>query len=107
MFKSFIEYVFNNFPESEAKKLANSFIENLVSKYSRTNHGFTCTDYDTAMCCWTRAMADKRNVRVDHYNDIFLIKETGCERIFSDNTSINRFVVSEAIVKVYCRINCC
>ena len=36
---------------------------------------------------------------MDHYNDIFFIREQQIECIFSDNTSINRFVVSEAILK--------
>ena len=61
-FKSFMKYIFDEYPESEAKKLANSFIGELGRKYNRTNCGFTCTEYDTAMCCWTRAMADKRNM---------------------------------------------
>ena len=106
-FRSYIKYIFDNFSESEAKKLANSFIGELGRKYNKINHGFTCTDYDTAMCCWTRAMADKRNVTIDHYNNIFLIKEQTCERIFSDNTSINRFVVSEAILKCLQLIETC
>ena len=106
-FKSFIKYIFDEFPECEAKKLANSFIGELGRKYNKINHGFTCTDYDTAMCCWTRAMADNRNLTIDHYNDIFLIKEQTCERVFSDNTSINQFIVSEAILKCLQLIETC
>ena len=48
-FKKFMEYLFNEFPEAEAKRLANSFIGELGRKYNRTNMGFTCTEYDTAM----------------------------------------------------------
>ena len=44
-------------------------------------------------------MAEGRNVTVDHHNGLFFIREQQVERIFSDNTSINRFVVSEAILK--------
>lgn len=36
-----------------------------------------------------------------------MIKEQACERIFSDNTSINRFVVSEAILKCLQLIESC
>ena len=106
-FKCFMEYLFNEFPENEAKRLANSFIGELGRKYNKTNCGFTCTEYETAMCCWTRAMAEGRNVTVNSFNDIFLIKEQSCERIFSDNTSINRFVVSEAILKLLELIRVC
>ena len=67
-FSEFIKYIFDNLPESEAKKIANSFIGDLGRKYNRTNNGLTCTDYDTAMCCWTSAMAEKRNVTIDHFN---------------------------------------
>ena len=50
------------------------------------------------MYCWTSAMAEKRNVTIDDYNNRYLIRGQTCRRIFSDNTSINRFVVSEAIL---------
>ena len=38
-FKSFIKFVFDNFDEKEAKILANSFIGQLGTKYSRSNKG--------------------------------------------------------------------
>ena len=69
--------------------------------------GFTCTEYETAMCCWTAAMSEKKNVTVDHYNGLYLIKEQSVERIFSDHTSINRFVVSEAVLKCLQLIETC
>ena len=99
-FKRYIKHLFDNFPESEAKILANSFIGELGRKYNKTNTGFTCTEYDTAMCCWTRAMAEGRNVTIDHYEGLFLIKEQHCERIFADNSSVNRFVISQSILQL-------
>ena len=72
-FSEFIKYIFDNLPEGEAKKIANSFIGELGRKYNKTNHGFTCTDYETAMACWTSAMAEGKNVTIDHHNDIYLI----------------------------------
>lgn len=50
-------------------------------------------------CIWTSALAEERNVTPDSYKDLFLICEQNGERNFSDNTSINRFVISEAIVR--------
>ena len=41
-FRSFIKYIFDKFPEKEAKLMANSFISELGRKYYRINHGFTC-----------------------------------------------------------------
>ena len=98
-FSEFIKYIFDNLPEGEAKKIANSFIGDLGRKYNKTNHGFTCTDYETATACWTAAMAEGKNVTIDHHNSLYLIREQIVSRIFSDHTSINRFVVSEAILK--------
>ena len=106
-FRPFLIYVFSKFPEKQAKLMANSLIGDLGRKYNRTNTGFTCTEYETAMCCWTRAMAEGRNVTINNFNDIYLIKEQTCKRIFSDNTSINRFVVSEAILQLLKLINDC
>ena len=72
-FSDFIKYIFDNLKKSEAKKIANSFIGELGRKYNKTNQGFTCTDYETAMACWTSAMAENKNVTIDHYNEIYLI----------------------------------
>ena len=59
------------------------------------------------MCGWTGAMAEKRNVTIDHFQDIYLVKEQTRQRLFRDNTSINRFVVSEAILTSLLLINQC
>ena len=50
------------------------------------------------MCCWTTAMSEKKDILIDYYKGTFLVREQHVERIFSDNTSVNRFVVSEAIL---------
>ena len=73
-FSEFIKYIFDNLKESEAKKLANSFIGELGRKYNKTNQGFTCTEYETATACWTSAMAEGKNVTIDHHDGIFLIR---------------------------------
>ena len=41
-FNSFIRYIFDKFPEKEAKLMANSLISELGRKYYRINYGFTC-----------------------------------------------------------------
>ena len=99
-FEKTIKFYFENFAESEAKIMANSFIGELGRKYNKTNSGFTSTDYDTAMCCWTHAMAEGRNLSIDEYNGLFFIREQHCQRLFSDNTSVNRFVISGAVLQL-------
>ena len=106
-FSEFFKYIFDTLPVGEAKKIANSFIGDLGRKYNKTNHGFTCTEYETAMACWTSAMAEGKNVTIDYHDVIYLIREQNTERIFSDHTSINRFVVSEAILKCLQLIKTC
>ena len=105
--REYFKYLFDNFSEGEAKRLANSFIGHLGMKYDKTNQGFTCTSYDTACCCWTAAMAEGKNVTVENFDEIYLIREQSVERKFSDHTSINRFVVSEAILKCLQLIRTC
>ena len=106
-FSEYIKYVFDNFSENEAKKIANSFIGDLGRKYNKTNQGFCCTDWETATACWTSGMAEGKNITVDYYNNLYLIREQHVERIFSDHTSINRFVVSQAIMKCLQLIKTC
>lgn len=77
-FKKFVRYVSDNFLESKGKKLANG-------GYSVTNHGFTCTSYHITTCCWTSAMANKRNVTVEYHNGTFLSENKKVEWIFSDH----------------------
>ena len=103
----FIRYIFDNFPEKIAKILANNFIGHLGRKYSKTDRGFVCTNYETVLCCWTHATLEGKNLSINKYNDTYLLREQTCERLFQDNTSINRFVISQAILKTLKLINKC
>ena len=98
-FKEFMIYVFNNFCESEAKKMCNSFIGELGRKFNRTDYGFTCQDLQTCQDIWTQGLADGKNITIDKFEDVYLIWEQNIERILSDHTSINRFVISNSILQ--------
>lgn len=104
-FKNYLTAIFTMFPESQAKLLANSFIGELGRKYSRNDYGFVCQSMDTAQCVWISALAENRDITIDSYknlntkNELFLIRERQIELILSDSTSINRFVISQAILK--------
>ena len=106
-FSKFIRYIFDNFSENEAKKMANSFIGDLGRKYNNINHGFTSTSWETACCCWTSGMAEGKNMTIDKFNEMCLIREQQINRILSDNMSINMFVVSEAVLKCLQLIELC
>lgn len=80
-------FLFQIFPESQAKMLGNSFIGELGRKYSRSDHGFTFRDMDTA---WTSCLAEGKNITTDVYKDLLLIREQTVERIFYDNTGFSR-----------------
>lgn len=59
---------------------------------------------DTAQAIWTAGLASGKKISIDSYKnshthqELYLVRERQTERIFSDNTSINRFVVSQAIL---------
>ena len=44
-------------------------------------------------------LAQGRNVTIDNYEDLYFNREQTVRRIFSDNTGINRFVISQSILK--------
>ena len=73
-------------------------------KILATYHGFTCRSMDTAQAIWTSGLASGKKISIDSYRnsftdqELFLVIERQTERIFSDSTSINRFVVSQAIL---------
>ena len=93
-----------HFRKREAKLLANGFIGDLGRKYNKTDHGFTCRNMDTAQAIWTAGLASGKKISIDNYKnsltdqELFLVRERQTERIFSENTSINRFVVPQAIL---------
>ena len=98
-FKDFMLYIFNNFPEAQAKKMANSFMGELGRKYNRTYFGFICQDLQTCQDVWADGIERGVNVIIDKFQDIFLVHEQKIERILSDHTSINRFVISNSILQ--------
>lgn len=89
----------NELPEAEAKKMANSFIDELGRKYDKINHGCTYTEYDTAMRCWTSATNDKRT--------FLLITMMTC--IWSESREWRgcSLTIPEAILKCLQLIDCC
>ena len=74
-FKDFMNYIFKTFPEQIAKKMATSFIGDLGRKYNRTNYGFTCQDLETAQNVWTQGLIDGKNITIDNFEDVYLIRE--------------------------------
>ena len=56
---------------------------------------------DTAQCLWTVGLAEGKNITIDSYKDLFLVREQTVDPIFSDNTSVNRFVISQAIFRCF------
>lgn len=98
-FKDFMFYIFKTFPEAQAKKMANSFIGELGRKYNRSDFGFTCQDLQTCQDVWTQGIQEGVNVTIDKFEDIYLVREQKIERILSDHTSINRFVISNSILQ--------
>lgn len=104
-FGNFLKTIFKLFPESQAKLLANNFYGEVGRCYSRKDHGFTCKSLDTAQCIWTSTLAENCDVTIDSYQnpstrqEIYLIRERKVERTFSDNSSMNRFFISEVTLK--------
>ena len=98
-FKDFMKYIFKTFPEQIAKKKANSFIGDLGRKYNRTNYGFTCQDLETAQNIWTQGLTDGKNITTDNFEYVYLIRERKIDRILSDHTSINRYIISQSILQ--------
>lgn len=79
--------------------MSNSFIGELARKYNRADYGFTCQDLQTYQDIWTQGLIDGKNVTIDKFENIYLIREQKVERILSDQTSINRFVISNSILQ--------
>lgn len=97
-FTKFLTFIFDTFPEAEAKLLANGFMGDFGRKYNKTDHGFTCRNMDTAQAIWTAGLASGKKISIDNYKnsltdqELFLVRERQTERIFSENTSINRLM---------------
>ena len=66
-----LTYIFDTFPEAQAKHLANGFIGDLGRKYKKTDHGFTCRSMDTAQAIWTAGLATGTNISIDGYKNSY------------------------------------
>ena len=44
-------------------------------------------------------LAEGKNITIDSYKDLFWVREQTVDPIFSDNISVNRFVISQAIFR--------
>ena len=98
-FKDFMKYIFKTFPEQIANKMANSFIGDLGRKYNRTNYGFTCQILETAQNIWIQGLTDGKNITIDNFEDLYLIREQKIDRMLSDHTGINRYIISQSILQ--------
>ena len=90
-FKGYIKYVFSNFDETTAKKLANQFI-----RYK----GFTSTSHETTCAVWTEGLENNEKVSIHKEDDFYLIRKVDVKRRMTENCSINRHVISGSIVKL-------
>ena len=104
-FKGYIKYIFDNFEEATAKKLANQFIGYLGTKYEKSSKGFTLTSYDTACAVWTEPLENNEKVSIHKEDDFFLIRKIDVKRRMTENCSLNRHVISGSIVKLLEAIN--
>ena len=80
--------------EKMAKNLANSFIGSLDRKYDKQNFGVVA-NYETAMNCWCEGLKNGDHISITSNEDTYLIRNQKINRIMGDNTSVNRFVVSQ------------
>lgn len=87
------------FQKPKLKKMATSFIGELGRKYNRSDFGFTCQDLETCQNVWTEGIEQGINVIIDKFEDIYLVHEQKIDRILSDHTSINRFVIWNSILQ--------
>ena len=95
-FKDYIKYILENFPEAKPKKWLILLSENLVVNITKLIKGSPANPM-IQQCAF--GLAQGKDITIDQFHDKFLIRKQQIERIFPDNTSINRFVVSEAILK--------
>ena len=92
-------YLFKNVPEKQAKKMSVSFIGDLGRKYKRSDYGLTCQDVQTCQDFWTQGVIDSKNITIDKFEDMYLIREQKIDRTLSDHTSINQFVIFGSILQ--------
>ena len=96
IFKDFVEFIYTNFQEDEAKSLINVFIGNTGSIYNKDIRG--CIVDSLIEACSLQAMY--QNVEIYPFTILYLVKQTIKNRLLEDNTSINRFVISGGIKKL-------
>ena len=48
---------------------------------------------------WTQGLTDGKNITIDNFEDLYLIREQKIDRMLSDHTGINRYIISQSILQ--------
>ena len=96
-FKEFVEYIYNTFENTIAKKLVNFLIGFWDSKY---NKNFTGCITDSVEVLASILSESKVKPSVDFLNGMFLIRRETKSRLGSDHTSLWRHVICGGIVQL-------
>ena len=54
---------------------------------------------------WTQGLTDGKNITIDNFEDLYLIREQKIDRMLSDHTGINRYIISQSILQCLQRLN--
>ena len=86
----------NDLKQNELQQVADSIVDLARQIKNSSDASITISELFSRRDTFNEA--EDKNITIDNYKDLYLIREQTVEIIFSDNTSINRFVISEAIL---------
>ena len=84
----------NDLKQKELKQVADSIVDLARQIENSSDASITISELFSRRDHFNEA--EGKNITIDNYKDLYLIREQTVEIIFSDNTSINWFVRSEA-----------
>ena len=99
IFKSFVEYIYTNYSEYNAKKIVNYFIGSFGTKRSNIDQGCITSCFQVA-CSLLFQYQNDHKVSIDTMNDLHFVRVRNEAKLYNNGLSIHRHIICGGIINL-------
>jgi hypothetical protein len=99
VFKSFVEYIYTTYSESDAKKIINFFIGDFGQKFVKSDTGCITSCFDIACALLLQYEIDS-HVSIDSLNDYHFVRVQGKDKKYKTGLPIHRHIICGGIINL-------
>jgi hypothetical protein len=100
-FKTFVEHVYENYDEHDAKKIINNFIGDLGTRFIKSDKGCITSSLDIACSILLQEKGkDRTNVYIDSLNDNHFVRVQSKQPKYNTGLPIHRHIICGGIINL-------